>query len=222
MNNLLTPALSVTVQIAEGDIEHGHIAQCRSCPAALAANRATGLFCDVGGLHLVAYDNRQYLDNGNLLVRLLPEEAGVWITRFDSQRNGIVNAPPRPFSFPLELYRIADFTKRTHDPEVREMLAEAPRSTCPWHRSSKSTPTRPSWSSPDPTAISSGASDAGSTGPARPSPTSTGRRHGPGPTTYRIAPAISGGFRPNTGPRKPRGRRVNVPFGNPSISGLEN
>ena len=128
MNNLLTPALSVTVQIADGDVEHGHIAKCRSCPAALAANRATGLFCDVGGIHLIAYDNGQYLENGNLLAGLLPEEARVWIARFDSQRNGIVNDPPGPMSFPLELYRIADFTKRTHDPDVREMLADAAES----------------------------------------------------------------------------------------------
>ena len=125
MNNLLTPALSVTVQIAEVDIEHGHIAKCRSCPAALAANRATGLFCDVGGVHLAAYDNGEFIENTGLLVGLLPEEASVWITRFDSQRNGIVSHQPAPLSFPLELYRVTDFTKPTHDPEVREMLADA-------------------------------------------------------------------------------------------------
>ena len=125
MNHHLTPALTVTVRIAAGDIEHGHIAKCRSCPAALAANRATGLFCDVGGLHLVAYDNDQFIENGNLLVGLLPEAARVWITRFDSQRNGIVNDPPGPVRFPLELYRVTDFTQRTLDPDVREMLADA-------------------------------------------------------------------------------------------------
>ena len=69
------PALAVTVEIGDDDIEHGHIAKCRSCPAALAANRATGRFCDTGSIHLIAYDNPQYLENENLLVGLLPDAA---------------------------------------------------------------------------------------------------------------------------------------------------
>ena len=125
MHPHLTPALTVTVRIAEGDIEHGHIAKCRTCPAALAANRATGLFCDVGGVQLIAYDNEDYIETTGLTVGLLPEQARVWIARFDAQRAGIVHDPPGPTSFPLELFRVTDFTKPTHDPDVREMLAEA-------------------------------------------------------------------------------------------------
>ena len=124
----LRPVLTVTVRIAEEDIEQGHIAKCRSCPAALAANRATGFFCDVGGVHLIAYDNRQYIENGNLLVGRLPDEARVWIVRFDAQRSGIVNDPPGPFRFPLRLYRVADFTKPTGQTQVRAMLADAAES----------------------------------------------------------------------------------------------
>ena len=67
------PALAVTVEIVADDIEQGHIAKCRSCPAARATNRATGRFCDTGGFHLIAYDNPQYLENDNLWVGLLPE-----------------------------------------------------------------------------------------------------------------------------------------------------
>ena len=100
MNNLLTPALSVTVRIEGGDIEQGHIAKSRSCPAALAANRATGLFCDVAGVHLIAYDNGQFIENTRMLAGLLPEEATVWITRFDSQRNGDCQRPAQPVPLP--------------------------------------------------------------------------------------------------------------------------
>ena len=123
--NLLNPALEVTVEIRDADIKHGHIAKCRSCPAVLAANRATALYCDTGGVHLIAYDNGQFIENSNLLAGLLPEAARVWIARFDEQRNGLVSHVPAPLSFPLELYRVTDFTKRTYDPEVREMLADA-------------------------------------------------------------------------------------------------
>ena len=124
-NNLPTPALAVTVEILDDDIEHGHIAKCRSCPAALAANRATGRFCDTGSFHLIAYDNPQYLENDNLLVGLLPEAAKLWIARFDAQRDAIVADPPGPLSFPLELYRIVDFARLSLPDDVRAMLAEA-------------------------------------------------------------------------------------------------
>ena len=92
--------MAVTVEITERDIEHGHIAKCRSCPTALAANRATARFCDTGGFHLIAYDNSEYIENENLLVGLLPEAARVWIVRFDGQRDGLVNPSARPVELP--------------------------------------------------------------------------------------------------------------------------
>ena len=125
MDNNLNPALEVIVEIRDGDIKHGQIAKCRSCPAALATNRATGLFCDTGGVHLVAYDNGQFIENSNLLVGLLPEEARVWIARFDEQRNGLVCHDPAPLSFPLDLYRVTDFAKLPIDRQVRDMLLDA-------------------------------------------------------------------------------------------------
>ena len=39
--------------------------------------------------------------------------------------NGLVCHDPAPLRFPLDLYRVTDFAKRTYDPQVREMLADA-------------------------------------------------------------------------------------------------
>ncbi len=183
MGNNLTPALSVTVEIRDGDIKHGQIAKCRSCPAALAANRATGCFCDTGGVHLIAYDNGQFIENSNLLAGLLPAEARVWIARFDEQRNGLVYHDPAPLDFPLDLYRVTDFTKRTYDPQVREMLADAAEVYLSVAQIIEVDPTPPSKASRAATSISSGGSDAIGTGPGRLSPTSTGRQLRPGPTS---------------------------------------
>ena len=119
------PALAVTVEIGADDIEQGHMAKCRSCPTALAANRATGRFCDAGGFHLIAYDNAQYMENENLLVGLLPEAAKLWIARFDAQRDALVADPPGPMRFPLELYRIVDFARLDLPDDVRALLTEA-------------------------------------------------------------------------------------------------
>ena len=170
------PALAVTVEIVDDDIEHGHIAKCRSCPAALAANRATGRFCDTGGFHLVAYDNPQYLENQNLLVGLLPEAAKLWIARFDAQRDAMVADPPGPMSFPHgtvpdRRLRAAAAARR----RARHARETRPKPAWPSPSSGRSYPNPATLSSsPGATAISRG-HWASSTAPPPLSTKSTGR-----------------------------------------------
>ena len=181
MDNNLTPALSVTVEIGDSDIKHGHIAKCRSCPAALAANRATGCFCDTGGVHLIAYDNGHYIENSNLLAGLLPEEARVWIARFDGQRNGLVTDLPGPLSFPIELYP----GDRLHQVDRRFPSAGHARRRrgLHGHRADHRGPPRTHRKAAAVAIAGSSGVSVASTGPAPPSPTSTGRRRAREPTT---------------------------------------
>ena len=210
---LPVPALAVTVEIGADDIEQGHMAKCRSCPTALAANRATGRFCDAGGFHLIAYDNAQYMENENLLVGLLPEAAKGVDRPVRCPAGRLGGRPARADALPAgavpdRRLRAAGFAPTTCAPCSPRRRKPA----WPSPSSGRCTPTRQRSSSPDATAISRGPWAAG-TAPPPVSTKSTGRPLAPGPTTCPTAPAISSACRPSTAPaERPTGE---TPTGSP-------
>ena len=88
------PALAVTVEIGADDIEQGHMAKCRSCPTARAANRATGRFCDAGGSSGRCTPTRQRSSSpGATAISRGPWAAGTALPRLSTKSTGRPLAP---------------------------------------------------------------------------------------------------------------------------------
>ena len=80
--------MRLTVEVTQQDIERGSLIECRSCPVALALQRATGREVEVAGPWFIFANSRRHFN--------LPESVRDFVAQFDS------GVAVQPFSFEIE------------------------------------------------------------------------------------------------------------------------